>query len=114
MFGPGWGQDTISNYDYDYGDGAAQADAVLFEAGVEAADILVRREGEDLLLLHRNGIDSLRVYYHFGGTDYALAEVRFADGTVWTDSTLRRMSLAGGEVLFGGNEDDDLVGGLRK
>ena len=30
---------------------------------------------------------------------------------MWTDTTLRQLSLAMGEILFGGDEDDQLVGG---
>ena len=112
MLGAGWGRDTISNYDYS-GDGAATPDVVIFGAGVDAGDIQVSRVLSDLMLEHANGVDALRISRHFSGDRYAVSEVRFASGTVWTAAMLQAMAqqgTAGDDSLFGTDVADTLTG----
>src|SRR3546814_11932296 len=59
--------------------------------------MLVRRQGNDLLLSSADG-DRVRVVGHFnddGVGRFSITEVHFADGTVWTDVTLKSLALGG-------------------
>src|SRR3546814_15906152 len=73
--------------------------------------MLVRRQGNDLLLSSADG-DSVRVVGHFnddGVGRFSITEVHFADGTVWTDVTLKSLALGGtvdSDVLKGYTSDD--------
>src|SRR3546814_12701644 len=72
--------------------------------------MLVRRQGNDLLLSSADG-DSVRVVGHFnddGVGRFSITEVHFADGTVWTDATLKSLALGGtvdSGVLKGSTSD---------
>src|SRR3546814_2790559 len=93
VFSQGFGQDTIENFD----DAAGRVDKIVFESGIAPADMLVRRQGNDLLLSSADG-DSVRVVGHFnddGVGRFSITEVHFADGTVWTDVTLKSLALGG-------------------
>src|SRR3546814_13284125 len=86
--------------------------------------MLVRRQGNDLLLSSADG-DSVRVVGHFnddGVGRFSITEVHFADGTVWTDVTLKSLALGGtvdSDVLKGytsdelvhGNDSNDTISG---
>lgn len=134
-FGLGWGNDTLSNYDYEW-DSVARAqvfrpDAIAFEAGIGPGDISVRRNFNDLVLSHEDG-DQITVGNHFSSANYEIAEVRFANGTVWSAEDLLRfaqqgssagdrlvgnagpdtlMGLAGNDTIIGQEGDDSLNGG---
>src|SRR3546814_14098478 len=113
VFRQGFGQGTIANFD----DAAGRVDKIVFESWIAPADMLVRRQGNDLLLSSADG-DSVRVVGHFnddGVGRFSITEVHFADGTVWTDVTLKSLALGGtvdSDVLKG-YTSDDLVHGNR-
>src|SRR3546814_11118073 len=83
VFSQGFGQDTIENFD----DAAGRVDKIVFESGIAPADMLVRRQGNDLLLSSADG-DSVRVVGHFnddGVGRFSITNMQFADGPVWPD-----------------------------
>src|SRR3546814_12715498 len=94
-----------------FDDAAGRVDKIVFESGIAPADMLVRRQGNDLLLSSADG-DSVRVVGHFnddGVGRFSITEVHFADGTVWTDVTLKSLALGGtvdSDVLTGYTSDD--------
>lgn len=64
-------------------------DAIHFGADIRFGEIVFVRQGNDLVLRHQNGLDSITVKEHFNSTNKAanhfkIDEVRFADGTVLT------------------------------
>src|SRR3546814_1993106 len=95
-----------------FDDAAGRVDKIVFESGIAPADMLVRRQGNDLLLSSADG-DSVRVVGHFnddGVGRFSITEVHFADGTVWTDVTLKSLALGGtvdSDVLKGYTSDED-------
>jgi trimeric autotransporter adhesin len=77
VFGRGYGQDVIVE------NGAASAnDRLLLGAGLAPSDLLLRRNGDDLLVSVRGTSDRLTVrgYWQAANT---VESIQFADGTMW-------------------------------
>lgn len=126
-FGRGWGQDVLE-------DASGAQDVIEFATGIAPSDILVSRDGDDVLLSLQGSTDSLRVVGYFSATGSGVVEqIRFADGTQWLPEQLRAWVLQGGvgndnlvgfagddlidgragdDTLSGGAGNDTLVGGL--
>lgn len=126
-FGRGWGQDVLE-------DASGAQDVIEFATGIAPSDILVSRDGDDVLLSLQGSTDSLRVVGYFSSTGSGVVEqIRFADGTQWLPEQLRAWVLQGGvgndnlvgfagddlidgragdDTLSGGAGNDTLVGGL--
>ncbi|MCA1972104.1 MAG: putative Ig domain-containing protein, partial [Caenispirillum sp.] len=138
--GRGNGNDT---YRFGFGDGhdlivdadsmAGNVDTIVLKEGVMPADVTLRAEGWNLVLVLSSG-DTLRVRGHFraGGAE-AVERILFADGTVWSGSLLRNpvvqgtpgddvlhalpdtatrlVGLGGSDRLFGSGGNDSLEGG---
>ena len=127
----GGGRDTVD--DIPVGSDVA---IVEVDAGLRPADVRIEREEEDghafLVVSAHDGADALR-FVDFGDVPYDLV-VRFADGTVWDSTAVRRkqgeiagteggdflfgrpgadrlLGLGGDDVLRGGAGDDELDGG---
>ncbi|WP_162551116.1 calcium-binding protein [Paenibacillus tepidiphilus] len=142
LFGRGYGQDTIVDYDGT----AGNADAIKFAADVLPEEVTVRRSGSNLELGINGTSDKLTVLSFFeAGGKYAVESVQFAEGTVWNEAALRAAVLnvngteaantldgyetndvlrgyggddtlsgsAGNDVLDGGAGNDTLYGGDR-
>ncbi|NHR08834.1 hypothetical protein HA052_26965, partial [Chromobacterium haemolyticum] len=126
VFGVGDGRDLI-NYGSQIGKIAALSanDEIRFKAGISAKDIRVLRAGNDLLLQHVNGQDSIRVKNGLVDKTGWAGVVLFADGSKWSAAELLTMVVAaggtsgkdvltggkGGDLLDGGDGDDTLIGG---
>jgi len=114
LFSRGGGQDTI----YNFTDSQTGRDRIEFAVGVAPGDVQARREGYDLVLRLTGGEDAIRVSEHFvgdGTTVHAIAEVRFADGTIWSAAELRSRVLVGtpgADQLTGYSSTDDVIEGL--
>ncbi|MDH4609349.1 hypothetical protein E8F12_12435 [Pseudomonas sp. BN102] len=108
LFNLGDGHDTIIEVEAMW-----NTDVLKFGAGIAAADIDVKREGDSLVLQHRNGQDQVTIggwfLASYGYTDYhRLSRVEFADGSQW-----RRDHLSvgdGNDTLIGGDTHDVLKG----
>ena len=133
IFGKNSGQDTINNQDNDAS--GSRIDTIQLSSEVTAADLVVRRSGDHLLIRLKGTIDSLQVVNHFsndGATNMAVDQIRFFDGTIWNADSIKIKALAaaagndmiegyasadllkGGEgldSLYGGNGNDTLDGG---
>jgi len=108
----GWGSDT---YVFELGDGQDRiqengydTDTIRFGAGIAAADIVLSREGNDLVLAIAGTGDRITVGNWNYGEYYRIEQVAFADGTVWDAATLLAMSSA---LPLLGTDDDDYLGG---
>ncbi|WP_243042367.1 calcium-binding protein [Dyella sedimenti] len=114
VFNLGDGRDTITET-YSWGG----KDVVAFGEGIVADDIQVLRRGNDLLLTHINGTDSITIAGWFAtswNSTVFIERFEFADGTVWTPDTLaaRAIVLAGADgsdTLNGWNGNDLIQGG---
>jgi Ca2+-binding RTX toxin-like protein/subtilisin-like proprotein convertase family protein len=84
LFEGAYGLDLID----EQGD-AADTDTVRYGSGIDPVTVTVSRDGFDLKLAE--GGNLLTVNHHFGGAAFAIEQAEFADGTVWSDGTLRQM-----------------------
>lgn len=96
---------------------AADIDVLLFDASIAPADVTATRNQADLLLTV-NGGGSVRVqgYFSYPDDSYAIEQIRFADGTVWNNATLRAQAAIPSPLddsLYGtsGNDTIDGLGG---
>ena len=125
-FGVGDGQDFLFNGNYSTGaaesDASTTTDILRFKAGVSAANVMVQKDvnnSPDLVLTIAGTTDKVTVVSQFYSDNpssaYAIDEVRFADGTVWTKAMLSALVLTGtsaGETLVGFANVDDTIDGL--
>ena len=85
-FALGDGNDTItpdSNY----------SDTLRFAADIASSDLIVERMGNDLLLHHQNGSDSVKIIGWYS-VSHQLKQVVFdSDATTWSNSTLYTMGI---------------------
>ena len=82
----------------------AENDRVYLGAGITVDEVVLTRDGTDLLILIGGGDNEIRVLAWYEHVYNRIAELRFADGTIWDESTLN----AKGLVLHGGSDDDVL------
>jgi Ca2+-binding RTX toxin-like protein/GH24 family phage-related lysozyme (muramidase) len=104
VFGRGFGQDTI----YDYDTTAGNVDTIRFGAGIVASDIGFGRNGGDLVLSIDGITDQLRIQNWGAGNTYHIERVEFADGTVWGLTDLP--SQLSGLPIMGTSDNDNLSG----
>ena len=100
LFERGDGQDSIDENGYDF-------DTIRFGAGIAAADIVVSREGRDLVFAVAGTEDRITVRNWGNGDWYRIEQVAFADGTVWDAAALRALA----NVPFVGTDGDDYLVG---
>lgn len=140
LFNLGDGQDTIEDQDYwddftNHGDWDPNFwDELHFGTDIAVSDITVIRNGNNLILRHSNGEDSVSIQNWFTYKAYRIERIMFADGTVWTPADLakltltatgsdtndtlngwigndRLLGLAGDDILLGAEGNDILQGG---
>ncbi|MES2742039.1 MAG: calcium-binding protein [Pseudomonadota bacterium] len=118
LFGKGDGQDEVSLGEQWV---AGFVNTLRFKEGVSAAEVDVRRQGDDLVLAIGGGDDRVTMAGYFSDFNPFLA-VAFADGTVWDGTALTTRTnvvseggdlltgLAAGELFDGRGGDDTLYG----
>jgi Ca2+-binding RTX toxin-like protein len=112
----GDGHDTISDYVQFW---AANNDRLLFGAGIDAADVTVRRstaDADDMVLSVSGGQSSVTLKNQVtGGYEWQVDTVEFADGTIWNVAQLANMMLSGiatdGNDLIDGTSGADVLSG---
>ncbi|MES2353861.1 MAG: calcium-binding protein [Pseudomonadota bacterium] len=125
----GCGQDTVENRESVAGAGA---DVISVAAGLTAADLVIQKNGEDLVIRLLATGEGLTITNHYFNAP--IDGLRFADNTFWTRAQLEEMaavvkateandtlSLSDGDDVFnalGGNDsisgmggNDDITGG---
>ncbi|MEQ1738789.1 MAG: calcium-binding protein [Methyloglobulus sp.] len=112
LFGLGFGQDTVSNYDISSG----KTDTIQFAAGVLPTDVSITRSGDSLILTIVSTGDKLTVSNYFN-TDatgaYKVEVIKFADGTVWNVAAVKSKIMVGTadtDRLYGYATADNLDG----
>ena len=111
LFGRGAGQDTVTGET----DSSGTLDAIRFASDVLPGDVLVTRDGNDLVLSIAGTPDQLRVssYYAITGS---IEQIQFAaDNTVWDAAAIqaRQQSVPSeGDDLLLGSSASDAINGL--
>lgn len=138
IWGRGYGQDVIDETNDTYG---ATGDTIRFTTGVAPADLLLSRDGHDLIIAIAGTSDQLRIELQLWSTNsetafgaHRIENFVFADGTVWTaaemdarvllseatgntdviaglDGADRIEGLGGNDTLDGKGGNDHLIGG---
>lgn len=131
LFSRGSGQDMIVNADFD---ATGTTDVLAFAADILPSQVAATRSGNDLLLTVSGTTDQARLGGYFLGGQYVVEQIKFADGTVWTEQTIAGFfplngtagndnlqgsglsevmnGLAGNDTLRGGGGNDTIDGGL--
>lgn len=108
LFGRGSGQDTV----YDYST-STSLDTIQMSADVLPGDISVSKVGSNLMLSINGTADALTLLNWYSGPEYAIEQVQFADGTVWSMTEMAAMATAPtmyADVLYGSNGNDSING----
>lgn len=115
LFGLGYGQDIIHNWDTD--ELGTNPDTIQFGQTITPNNIRLSRSGYDLIISLNGTTDQLTVSYYFNldtTTNAAVNNLRFADGTNWDINTVKAkvlQSSSGDDKLYGYSSDDTLSGG---
>ena len=121
IFGRGYGQDTISDYETDFFL-TGKGDRILFNSDTAAADVdVLRTSGEGIALSVRGTSDVITITdaYHytvFGPKPYEIEYVEFSDGTKWLANDIRAKAMesqatAGDDIVRGFYSSDIVTGG---
>lgn len=125
IFGRGYGQDTIREHvDHVL---IPDDDRVVFQAGIDADDLVLSRNGDDLIVALAGTQDKLTIQGQFsqlaGYSWHDIERFEFADGTFLTKDEVRQKLLSGTpgddhivgfgshDVIDGGAGNDTLEGG---
>jgi Ca2+-binding RTX toxin-like protein len=120
-FNPGDGDDTINNQQT-----VAAADKIILGAGFSAANVVLNRQGNDLLITFNNGShDSIRITGQFYDPSFQLNTIQFSDAstldispTALTNTTYINgynvaeytLGTVGNDVMLGNGGHDTLLG----
>jgi Ca2+-binding RTX toxin-like protein len=109
MFGHGYGQDTISDYDMTTGN----ADTIYLKPDVTPSDVTLWRDASNLYLGINGTDDKITVQSWYDDSVYRVEQVKFADGTVWNEAALAAAKLfsTGGDDVVLGSYCNDIVDG---
>ncbi|EJU75835.1 calcium-binding protein [Neisseria meningitidis] len=114
VFGEGFGQDTVYNYDYATG----RKDIIRFTDGITADMLTFTREGNHLLIKAKDGSGQVTVQSYFqndGSGAYRIDEIHFDNGKVLDVATVKELvqqSTDGSDRLYAYQSGSTLNGGL--
>ncbi|CWO67559.1 FrpA/C protein [Neisseria meningitidis] len=114
VFGEGFGQDTVYNYDYATG----RKDIIRFTDGITADMLTFTREGNHLLIKAKDGSGQVTVQSYFqndGSGAYRIDEIHFDNGKVLDVATVKKLvqqSTDGSDRLYAYQSGNTLNGGL--
>ncbi|HMO69410.1 MAG TPA: calcium-binding protein, partial [Novosphingobium sp.] len=104
-FSAGFGHDEII-----LGSTLSDFDVIEFDATIAPGDVSVILSFGSYVLSAFGGADTIRFVPSGGSNSVQIAEVRFADGTVWTPANLAAMATLNDAAVIGGALDDSLAG----
>jgi Ca2+-binding RTX toxin-like protein len=93
------GDYAINNLHTDSG-----SSVVDLASGITTSQVLVTQSGNDLVLTI--GADPITIQNYFLGSQYQIASVNFADGTVWTTAQLDVLAAASNVTVIAGDDSD--------
>nr|WP_237700242.1 calcium-binding protein [Neisseria meningitidis] len=114
VFGEGFSQDTVYNYDYATG----RKDIIRFTDGITADMLTFTREGNHLLIKAKDGSGQVTVQSYFqndGSGAYRIDEIHFDNGKVLDVATVKELvqqSTDGSDRLYAYQSGSTLNGGL--
>ncbi len=110
QLGPGTGHDVIDEDRLGLNGGGEATDVVMVAPGVARANVLLSREGHDLVIGIKGSdgsvTDSLRVRNHYSNEDARIERVELSDGTVYGAEDFAEVSLSGGVGTSGSDSFD--------
>ncbi|QND88023.1 Enterohemolysin EhxA [Chromobacterium vaccinii] len=115
VFNLGDGNDVIINNSVNVS--VSHQSEIRLGVGISVSDIVVVRAGNDVILKHVNGSDSILIQNWFSATSAQVGSVIFADGASWTSVQISQWANGlhvggdGNDILIGGNVSDTLQGG---
>ncbi len=110
--GRGAGLTVIKDNDWAF----PSTDVLRMEAGIAPGDVLVQRDGSDLVLRIADSPAEIRLFWWFVegfGYEYQVQRVEFSDGSAWTVDMLKEMvtrGTDGPDSIMGFGSDDVLRG----
>ncbi len=106
VFGRGYGQDTISDYDST----AGSSDTIRLNPDVAPGDVTLWRDQSNLVLGINGTNDTITVQSWFDDPAYRVEKIQFADGTVWDATIMSQAPFTGtvGNDNLTGSEGDDV------
>ncbi|MHA3105222.1 calcium-binding protein, partial [Acinetobacter sp. ANC 3791] len=110
-FGLGDGQDIIYSYDSNN----SKIDQIIFDAEIEAKDVSLKRQGNDLIIQYSEQ-DKITINSYFdenGETIFRIDQIVFADQTIWDVEYIKNKLLIASDdndVLQGYRADETLSG----
>ncbi|MFA2961643.1 putative Ig domain-containing protein, partial [Acinetobacter pittii] len=111
VFNLGDGQDTIQSYEYNN----LKIDRIIFNEGIEASSVSVKRDGNDLVIKYSEQ-DQIIVRDHFNNdfeSGGRIDQIIFKDGTIWDVGVIKARVLAAtaeNDILYGDSSVDHLEG----
>ena len=109
VFNRGYGRDTVSDWDASGSD----IDVVQFGPDIAPNDVRITRDAYHLYLQVNGTSDGLTLSNYFSGPVYRIDQVKFADGTLWTDLESRVTSAdptSNADTVYGSLRDDAIDG----
>jgi len=112
LFGRGFGQDIVNDFDATSGN----YDAIILGSDISPSDVQLQRREDDLVLSLIGADDTLTVSNWFlnDSNVYQVEQIRFSDGTVWDAATIKQqmplLGTPGEDVLYGYSTPDVLQG----
>ncbi|WP_374490451.1 beta strand repeat-containing protein, partial [Zoogloea sp.] len=114
LFGKGSGQDTIYNYSNDNIN--LVQDTLQLGAGINADNITLTRQYDNLIIQLTDTDDSLVVqsyFYNDTASSYGALNLKFADGSLWNSEAVKtrvQQPSTGNDTLYGYTGNDSLSG----
>jgi Ca2+-binding RTX toxin-like protein len=109
VFAKDHGHDVIADVD-----AGPSTDTLLFSAGITPADVLISREGDDLVVRLVGSDSKTLVEGQFLDSDHGIEQIKFSDNTTWNRAFIESLLVAGTEEddeLDGTNDNDFIDGG---
>lgn len=109
VLGKDAGHDTISDVDGT----PSTTDTLLLSPGILPADVLISRDGDDLVVRLVGGDTKAVVTGQFLDSDHGIEQIKFADDTIWTRAFIESLVIAGtgGNDILGGTDNNDFIDG---
>jgi Ca2+-binding RTX toxin-like protein len=105
LFGRGSGRDIVFDSSV-----TGEIETIQLAVDLAPSDIEVYRREYGLVLVIAGSTDELTLASFFDQPEYAQKQVRFADGTVWSENELRTRAVTVGGTVAGTAGDDTLTG----
>lgn len=104
LFGRGYGNDTIVDYDQ----AENSNDRISFGSGISASDLEFSRSGGDLVIGLKDSDDTLTISQWFDNADYQIEEFLFNSGDAWSYEQIQEATQALYATVSTNSQLDDI------